>query len=241
MQRNNRKRRKRLTPPTKPLVLELPESSPWKVPLSNIRPDVILDLMRTSARARPQSGHLPHVAMLLSWAMMKCGVPPGDALATVHLPSESAKAEYKMLLAKRDVTDFELLVRLWAALLDQNEDKQILIASRVIWEDVQARSEEYFPHVNDGVLDVIRFVTFVVPLLLSPLDCEVFFETYPNTPLTGRLTFGSSMDCGLTRTSWVASSANRRKSTRRISRDPSHSAFNSAAPTPACIWISISK
>jgi hypothetical protein len=182
MKRNNRKRRKRLTPPTKPLVLELPESSPWKVPLSNIRPDVILDLMRTSARARPQSGHLPHVAMLLSWAMMKCGVPPGDALATVHLPSESAKAEYKMLLAKRDVTDFELLVRLWAALLDQNEDKQILIASRVIWEDVQARSEEYFPHVNDGVLDVIRFVTFVVPLLLSPLDCEVFFETYPNTP-----------------------------------------------------------
>ena len=124
-------------PPAKPLVIELPESSPWKLSLSSISPHVILELIRTSAQARPQSGHLPHVAMLLSWAMMRCGVPPGDALATVHLPPESAKAEYKKLLAKRDVTDSELLARLWAAMLDQQSPDKMNLAYRVVWEDMK--------------------------------------------------------------------------------------------------------
>lgn len=137
MKRNNRKRRKRLTPPAKPLVLELPESSPGEVPLSSISPDVILDLMRTSARARPNSGHSPHVPHLLAAAMMASGISITEALAIVHLDSETAKAECRKLLAKRSVTDSELLARLWAAMLDQQSPDMMNLASRVVWEDMK--------------------------------------------------------------------------------------------------------
>ena len=114
--------------------------------------------------------------------MMTAGITIPEALATVGLDRALFGAGIRHFGIKRRVTHFELLARLWAAMLDQQGTDKMDFVSRIVWEDIKARIEQHFPLVNEGYSDVLSVIKVMMPLLTCPKSREVYFETHPNIP-----------------------------------------------------------
>jgi len=118
---------------------------------------------------------------MLITAMILSGVPQADAMAA--LPTDPALVAAKTKLGiNRRVEAFELLVRLWAAILDQSDDSRTPLASRVMLEDIKARVHHHFPKVNEGITDFMQVVFVLVPLLRCGMSRDAFFDAWPDLP-----------------------------------------------------------